>query len=56
MTPLPKAFDPNSVAEMSDEELLRIGSEPADQTFYREKLMGEAKVLRQSLADLQRPV
>ncbi|KFH42507.1 Interferon-induced GTP-binding protein Mx-like protein [Hapsidospora chrysogenum ATCC 11550] len=53
VSPLPKAFCPNSVAQLSDEMLLRIGSEPEKQTLRRDKLTALAQGLRRSLKDLQ---
>ena len=54
--PLPQAFCPNSVSRLSEEELLRIGSEPEQQTARREKLRTLAEGLMTSLKDLQRPL
>ena len=53
LAPLPKAFCPNSVSQLADEELLRIGSEPKDQAARREKLMALTEDLRKSLKQLQ---
>ncbi|KAI3399279.1 hypothetical protein diail_7233 [Diaporthe ilicicola] len=51
---LPQAFCPNSVAQLSDETLLRIGSESEQQTLKRDRLAVAARGLRSSLMDLQR--
>ncbi|PCG92464.1 Dynamin [Penicillium occitanis (nom. inval.)] len=56
ISPLPQAFCPTSIAQLSDEELLRIGSEPEHEAERRTKLANMAQALRQSLVDLQRPV
>jgi hypothetical protein len=56
ISPLPQAFCPTSIAQLSDEELLRIGSEPEHEAERRTKLTNMAQALRQSLVDLQRPV
>jgi hypothetical protein len=56
VSPLPKAFCPNSVSQLSDEMLLRIGSEPEQQTLRRDKLIALAQGLRRSLKDLQVPL
>ncbi|KAE8551174.1 hypothetical protein EYB25_007410 [Talaromyces marneffei] len=56
ISPLPQAFCPTSIAQLSDEELLRIGSEPNHEAERRTKLANMAQALRQSLVDLQRPV
>ncbi|KAK3175386.1 hypothetical protein K4F52_010309 [Lecanicillium sp. MT-2017a] len=53
MRPLPKAFSPESVSSLSDEEVQRIGSEPAYQTTRRKTLGKEAEDLRRSLRALQ---
>lgn len=52
--PLPKAFYPNSVARLSDDEILRIGAEPEHQSARRAKLGSMAEGLRQSLVALQK--
>ncbi|UKZ94349.1 uncharacterized protein TrAFT101_009225 [Trichoderma asperellum] len=56
IAPLPGAFCPNSVSQLSDEDLLRIGSESAKQIARREKLAAQAQGLKKSLKDLQKPV
>ncbi|KAM0517737.1 hypothetical protein ACHAPE_004711 [Trichoderma viride] len=56
MAPLPSAFCPNSVSHLSDEDLLRIGSEPEKQIARRAKLAAEVQGLKKSLKDLQKPV
>ncbi|KAK6444689.1 hypothetical protein FP744_10000937 [Trichoderma asperellum] len=56
IAPLPGAFCPNSVSQLSDEDLLRIGSESAKETARREKLTAQAQGLKKSLKDLQKPV
>lgn len=55
ISPLPKAFCPSSVAQLSDDELLRIGSEPEQQSARRARLTDVAQSLRRSLVDLQKP-
>ncbi|KZZ92844.1 Dynamin, GTPase domain protein [Moelleriella libera RCEF 2490] len=54
MTPFPDAFNPSFVCEMSEENLVRIGSEPRKQAIRRRKLLAETEALRKSLIDLQR--
>ncbi|KAL7929824.1 P-loop containing nucleoside triphosphate hydrolase protein [Trichoderma chlorosporum] len=54
IAPLPKAFCPNSVSQLSEEDLLRIGSESEKQTLRREKLAVQVQGLRKSLKDLQK--
>ncbi|KAI2463516.1 putative dynamin GTPase [Annulohypoxylon bovei var. microspora] len=54
MKRLPGIFCPQTVAELSDEDLLRIGSEPRKQQNRRAQLVATAQSLRESLADLQR--
>lgn len=56
MEPLPRAFYPTSVSQLSEEDLLRIGSESEKQIARRAKLTAEAQGLKKSLRDLQRPV
>ncbi|PHH63903.1 hypothetical protein CDD81_5351 [Ophiocordyceps australis] len=56
VAPLPNAFCPNSVSQLSDEELLQIGSEPADQVERRKKLTSMVEGLKKSLRDLQKPL
>jgi hypothetical protein len=56
MAPLPSAFCPNSVSRLSDEDLLRIGSESEKQIAKRTKLTAETQGLKKSLKDLQKPV
>jgi hypothetical protein len=51
---LPTAFCPNNVSQMTDEVLLRIGSEPQKQIQRRQKLAEITQGLRQSLATLQK--
>ncbi|KAI1375986.1 putative dynamin GTPase [Hypoxylon crocopeplum] len=53
LTPLPTIFSPQVVAGLSDEELLRIGSEPRKKQDRRAQLKATAEVLRKSLVDLQ---
>ncbi|KAI2632140.1 putative dynamin GTPase [Hypoxylon sp. NC1633] len=53
LTPLPKIFCPQVTAKFSDEELLRIGSEPQQQRDKRAQLEATAQGLRKSLVDLQ---
>ncbi|KAL6900374.1 P-loop containing nucleoside triphosphate hydrolase protein [Trichoderma evansii] len=56
MAPLPNAFSPNSVSQLSDEDLLRIGSESPKHSARREKLAAQAQGLKKSLKDLQKQV
>ncbi|EHK49618.1 hypothetical protein TRIATDRAFT_50358 [Trichoderma atroviride IMI 206040] len=56
MAPLPSAFCPNSVSQLSDEDLVQIGSESEKQIARRAKLTAEAQGLKKSLRDLQKPV
>lgn len=56
MAPLPTAFCPNSVSQLSDEDLFRIGSEPEKQIARRATLAAEVQGLKKSLKDLQKPV
>lgn len=53
MSPLSRAFCPNSVSLLSDEELVRIGSETEQQIRRRESLLHVALSLRKSLAELE---
>ncbi|KAK4073273.1 hypothetical protein Purlil1_13112 [Purpureocillium lilacinum] len=53
LSPLPKAFCPNSVSQLTDEALMRIGTEPTQQAARREKLTTLAHGLRKSLKELQ---
>ncbi|KAI1454736.1 putative dynamin GTPase [Annulohypoxylon moriforme] len=54
MKRLPTIFCPRTVAELSDEDLLQIGSEPRKQQKRRAQLEATAQSLRESLADLQK--
>lgn len=54
ISPLPKAFCPNSVSQLSDEDLERIGSEPDAQRQRRDLLSRRAESLRKSLSELQK--
>ncbi|KAF5120275.1 Interferon-induced GTP-binding protein Mx [Metarhizium anisopliae] len=54
ISPLPRAFCPNSVSQLSDEDLLHMGSEPEQQRVRRERLTTAAQGLRKSLVDLQK--
>lgn len=54
IAPLPKAFSPNSVSQLSEEDLLRIGSESEKQIARREKLALQVQGLKKSLRDLQK--
>lgn len=54
MTPLSRAFCPNSVSLLSDEELVRIGSETEQQIRRRDSLLQISSSLRSSLADLEK--
>ncbi|POR34376.1 Interferon-induced GTP-binding protein Mx-like protein, partial [Tolypocladium paradoxum] len=56
VSPLRKAFCPNSVSQLSEEVLLTIGSEPEQKTAQRQKLMTLAQGLKKSLKDLQMPL
>ncbi|KFA79994.1 hypothetical protein S40288_10659, partial [Stachybotrys chartarum IBT 40288] len=52
---LPQAFCPEGVSRLSDEELLRIGSERPDQVARREKLTAVVQGLEKTSRDLQKP-
>ncbi|KKO99711.1 interferon-induced GTP-binding protein Mx2 [Trichoderma harzianum] len=54
IAPLPNAFSPNSVSQLSEEDLLRIGSESEKQIARREKLALQVQGLKKSLRDLQK--
>ncbi|KAL6810068.1 P-loop containing nucleoside triphosphate hydrolase protein [Trichoderma sp. SZMC 28015] len=54
IAPLPNAFSPNSVSQLSEEDLLRIGSESEKQIAKREKLALQVQGLKKSLRDLQK--
>lgn len=54
IAPLPTAFCPNSVSQLSEEDLLRIGSESEKHTLRREKLTTQVQGLKKSLRDLQK--
>lgn len=54
IAPLPNAFCPNSVSQLSEEDLLRIGSESEKQVARREKLAAQVQGLKKSLRDLQK--
>ncbi|KAL7942892.1 P-loop containing nucleoside triphosphate hydrolase protein [Trichoderma barbatum] len=54
IAPLPNAFCPNSVSQLCEEDLLRIGSESEKQTAKREKLAAQVQGLKKSLRDLQK--
>jgi hypothetical protein len=51
MSPLSRAFCPNSVSLLSDEELIQIGSETEQQIRRRDSLFHVASSLKQSLAE-----
>ncbi|KAK1996184.1 vacuolar sorting protein VPS1 [Colletotrichum falcatum] len=53
LVPLPEIFCPTTVSQFSDDDLLRIGSEPETEVNRRQKLIAEAHGLRTSLVDLQ---
>ncbi|KAK1987081.1 vacuolar sorting protein VPS1 [Colletotrichum cereale] len=53
LVPLPEIFCPTTVSQFSDEDLLRIGSEPESEVNRRQKLVVAAQGLRNSLVDLQ---
>ncbi|OHW94171.1 interferon-induced GTP-binding protein mx2 [Colletotrichum incanum] len=52
LTPLPTFFSPRTVSQLSDEEVLRIGSEPEKQKSHRAQLSSFADRLRVSLKEL----
>ncbi|KAK1975295.1 hypothetical protein LZ30DRAFT_738033 [Colletotrichum cereale] len=52
LTPLPTFFSPRTVSQLSDEEVLRIGSEPEKQKSHRAQLCSFADRLRISLKEL----
>jgi hypothetical protein len=54
MSPLSRAFCPNSVSLLSDEELIQIGSETEQQIRRRDNLVHIALRLRESLAELEK--
>ncbi|KAI1097823.1 putative dynamin GTPase [Jackrogersella minutella] len=54
MSRLPSLLCPQTVADLSDEELLRIGSESRKQRNRRAQLTATIQSLRESLAELQR--
>ncbi|KAK2031929.1 vacuolar sorting protein VPS1 [Colletotrichum zoysiae] len=53
LVPLPEIFCPTTVSQFSDDDLLRIGSEPETEITRRQRLVKEAHGLRSSLVDLQ---
>ncbi|KAK1961982.1 vacuolar sorting protein VPS1 [Colletotrichum sublineola] len=53
LVPLPEIFCPTTVSQFSDDDLLRIGSEPETEITRRQKLVMAAHGLRNSLVDLQ---
>lgn len=54
ISPLPQAFCPSSVSDLSDKELTEIGSKPKDQSLEQTKLGNKADQLQRSIADLQK--
>ncbi|KAK1977459.1 P-loop containing nucleoside triphosphate hydrolase protein [Colletotrichum cereale] len=52
LTPLPTFFSPRTVSQLSDEEVLRVGSEPEKQKLHRAQLCSFADRLRSSLKEL----
>ncbi|KAK2035912.1 vacuolar sorting protein VPS1 [Colletotrichum somersetense] len=52
LVPLPEIFCPTTVSQFSDDDLLRIGSEPETEITRRQRLVKEAHGLRSSLVDL----
>ncbi|KAF9876541.1 dynamin [Colletotrichum karsti] len=53
LAPLPEIFYPTTISELTDDELLRLGSEPEKEIARRQKLDNAAKCLKGSLVDLQ---
>ncbi|TDZ34310.1 Interferon-induced GTP-binding protein Mx1 [Colletotrichum spinosum] len=53
LSPLPQIFYPSTVSQLSDDELVRIGTEPEREVARRQRLKTSAKGLRTSLVDLQ---
>ncbi|SPO02993.1 related to dynamin GTPase [Cephalotrichum gorgonifer] len=53
LVPLPSLFCPTTVSKLSDEVLLRVGSEPEIQRARRAELGSLAQALRQSLVELR---
>ncbi|OHE92329.1 vacuolar sorting protein VPS1 [Colletotrichum orchidophilum] len=53
LAPLPEIFNPTTVSQLSDDELLRIGSEPEKEIARRQRLGASAQGLRSSLLELQ---
>lgn len=49
---LPTFFSPHAVSSMSDDELLRIGSESETKRATREKYASLVECMRESLAEL----
>ncbi len=52
MTPLPDILSPINISELSDDELLGIGSESETKQVTREKLLVFMESLRASLKEL----
>ena len=53
ISPLPNAFCPNSISELSEEDVVRIGSESKQQVEKRKKLAAQVQGLKKSLRELQ---
>ncbi|KAF0326350.1 dynamin [Colletotrichum asianum] len=53
LSPLPEIFWPATVSQLSDDELVRIGTEPEKEIARRQELNASAQGLRSSLVDLQ---
>ncbi|CAI0646869.1 unnamed protein product, partial [Colletotrichum noveboracense] len=53
LSPLPEIFWPATVSQLSDDELVRIGTEDEKEIARRQKLSASAQGLRSSLIDLQ---
>lgn len=53
LSPLPEIFWPATISQLSDDELVRIGTEPEKEIARRQKLSASAQGLRSSLVDLQ---
>ncbi|KAH6693623.1 P-loop containing nucleoside triphosphate hydrolase protein [Plectosphaerella plurivora] len=53
LTPLPTLFSPAAIAKLSEEELLRLGREPAKKQATRQRLATRADIMRKGLQELE---
>lgn len=53
LAPLPEIFYPTTISQFSEDELLRIGSEPEKEVARRQRLEASVEGLRSSLSELQ---